>query len=53
MLEQALVEYACPDPDRTNRVSYACVSELETFQEIRIEGPILRFSPMPVFFDDV
>ena len=29
MLEQALVEYACSDPDRTNRVPYARVSGLE------------------------
>lgn len=49
-----MVEYARrPDLDRTTRVSYAQVSGLQTFQEIQIEGHILRFSPLPVFSDDV
>ena len=51
---RTMVEYARrPDPDRTTRISYALVSGLEIFQEIQIEGHILRFSPLPVFSDDV
>ncbi|MBZ5723232.1 MAG: hypothetical protein LAO03_23080, partial [Acidobacteriia bacterium] len=42
-----------PDADRATRVSYSTVSGLQTFQEIQIDEHILRFSPVPIFPDEV
>jgi hypothetical protein len=51
---RTMVEYGRrPDADRTTRVSYTRVSGLEIFQEVQIEEHILRFSPLPVFPDEV
>lgn len=42
-----------PEADRTTRISYSTVSGLQTFQEILVGEHILRFSPVPIFSDEV
>jgi hypothetical protein len=41
------------EADRSTRVLYGTVSGLQTFHEIYIEEHILRFSPVPVFTEEI
>ncbi len=53
ILARTLVEYERGESDRGARVTYATLSGIQTFREIRIEQHILRFSPVPIFVQEL
>jgi hypothetical protein len=54
IVARTLVEHRLrTEADRSTRISYGTVSGLRTFEEIYFDEHILRFSPVPVFPEEV
>jgi hypothetical protein len=54
VVARTLVEHTRrTEVDRSPRVLYGAVSGLRTFEEIYVEEHILRFSPVPVFTEEI